>query len=134
MKNLSMKKVLAILIIALIVVSISSVCFANNGYLTIPTAGTSDTAKSLQNVSGIFLSVAQVVGIAVAVIMLIVLAVKYISAAPSDKAEIKKSAVVYVIGAILLFAGSGVLNLVQRAATDINKATVVSMVVYEQKI
>ena len=60
---------------------------------------------------------------AAAVIMLIVLAIKYVSAAPSEKADIKKSAIVYVIGAVLLFAATGVLQLVKGLADTINEDT-----------
>ena len=54
--------------------------------------------------------------------MLIVLAIKYISAAPGDKAEIKKHAVVYVVGAIILFAATGILGIVKNFATNIEAA------------
>ena len=52
--------------------------------------------------------------------MLIVLAIKYISAAPNDKAEIKKHAVVYIVGAIVLFAASALLGIVKNFATGIS--------------
>ncbi len=50
----------------------------------------------------------------VAVAMLVVLAIKYISAAPAEKADIKKSAFIYVVGALLLFGGVAVLNIIQN--------------------
>ena len=76
-------------------------------------------AKAASNVLGSALIVVQVIGVGVAVIMLVVLAIKYISAAPGDKAEIKKHAVVYVVGAIVLFAASGILSLIRKFATGI---------------
>ena len=54
-----------------------------------------------------------------AIIMLIVLAIKYISAAPGDKADIKKHAVVYVVGAIVLFAASGILGIIKNFASNV---------------
>ena len=60
--------------------------------------------------------VIQVTATGVAVIMLIVLAIKYISSAPSEKADIKKSAMIYVVGAIILFAGSGILAIIRSFA------------------
>ena len=50
--------------------------------------------------------------------MLIVLAIKYISAAPGDKAEIKKHAVIYIVGAVVLFAASGIIQIIKTFATD----------------
>lgn len=78
----------------------------------------SEASKATQNVAGIILGVVQVIAVAVAVIMLIVLAIKYISSAPNDKAEIKKNAVVYVVGAVLLFGAAGILGLIQGFASD----------------
>ena len=120
MKRLSMKKILLILIIALLVVSVSSVCFAG----TIPVdpdefQGDAGSAGApIMSISNLVLGIAQVIGVAVAVIILVILAIKYISAAPSEKGEIKKSAFVYIIGALLLFGGVAVLRIIQNAAED----------------
>ena len=51
--------------------------------------------------------------------MLIVLAIKYISAAPNDKAEIKKHAVVYVVGAVILFGATVILEIIKNFALQI---------------
>lgn len=77
---------------------------------------TTGTAKTVNNIIGSILTVVQVIGMGVAVIMLIVLAIKYISAAPGDKADIKKHAVVYIVGAVVLFAATGILQLVKNFA------------------
>ena len=49
----------------------------------------SEASELMANWLGAALVVVQVVGVGVAVIMLVVLAIKYIAAAPSDKAERK---------------------------------------------
>ena len=46
------------------------------------------------------------------------IAIKYITSAPSDKASIKKQAVVYVIGAIVLFATSAILGIIREFSTN----------------
>lgn len=73
---------------------------------------------SVSNIIGGIITIAQVVGTGVAVIMLIVLAIKYISAAPSEKAEIKKSVTIYVVGAIVLFSASALLGIVKSFAIN----------------
>ena len=93
------------------------------GTLNIPdpnygAAGTNGIKNAGSNIAGI----AATVGVAVAVVILIWLAIKYITAAPSDKADIKKSAVAYVIGAVLLFAASGVLALIQSFGNEFNNS------------
>ena len=121
-------KIMAVVLMAVIItVSLSQVVFAsmsltevNIGKVTSAAKDTSGAASSINNLIGAALTIVQVVGVGVAVIMLVVLAIKYISAAPGDKAEIKKHAVVYVIGAIVLFAASGILGIVRNLAKNIS--------------
>ena len=80
----------------------------------------SGASSSVQNIIGALITIIQVVGSGVAIIMLIVLAIKYISAAPGDKAEIKKHAVVYVVGAVILFAATGILGIVKNFSENID--------------
>lgn len=118
-----MARMITALIAILTVLFAASVLFngvyATGGY-TIPTAVTTSADGSLGKIGGMFLSVAQIIGTAVAVVMLIVLAIKYISAAPNDKAEIKKHAVVYIVGAIVLFAASGLLGIIKSFTSGIS--------------
>ena len=52
--------------------------------------------------------------------MLIVLAMKYMLSAPSDRADIKKHAVVYVIGAVVMFACTGILEIIRSLSTALD--------------
>lgn len=127
------KKIAKMLIVALLAVvlvaSLSQSVFAEMkfgsidvGTVTDEAKDNSGAAKSVNNILGAILTVVQVVGTGVAVIMLVVLAIKYISAAPGDKADIKKHAVVYVVGAVVLFAASGILQIVKNFASNISAA------------
>lgn len=78
----------------------------NAGY-----AGTGLSA-TMSNILGIV----TVICYAAAVIMLLYLGVKYITASPEGKAEIKKTAIQYVIGAVLVFAAGTVLNIIKNIA------------------
>ncbi len=115
-------KMLSALLIAILIVgmSISTVNAINfNGYGPDAYSSVGDstgTAETAQSIMGVLMTVAQVIGVGVGIIMLIVLAIKYMSAAPGDKAEIKKHAVVYVVGAVVLFAASGILGIIQKFA------------------
>ena len=80
-----------------------------------------DATKSAKRIVGALIDVFQVVGVGVAIIMLVMLAIKYLSAAPNEKAEIKKSVSIYVLGAVLLFAASGVLEIIQQFADNVGK-------------
>lgn len=130
MKRSLIKVMLIALVAILLVASIVPTLYATDATLNFSdidekkiTDGAKDTsgaASSVNRIIGAILTVVQVVGSGVAVIMLIVLAIKYISAAPSDKAEIKKHAVVYVVGAVVLFAASGIIGIVRKFAGNVN--------------
>lgn len=78
--------------------------------------------KNADGVTSIFNSVigiVQVVGTGIAIIMLIVLAIKYLTAAPEGKAEIKKSAIIYVVAAVILFAAVNILAAIQSWASNV---------------
>ena len=52
--------------------------------------------------------------------MLVVLGIKYITSAPNEKADIKKSLMYYVVGALLVFAGPQIVGVIYRMATQID--------------
>lgn len=79
----------------------------------------SGTDQTFRQVVAAIITLVQVVGMGVAIIMLIVMAIKYISAAPSEKAELKKGITIYVVGAIVLFAASGILQVIKNFSGNI---------------
>ncbi len=108
--------VMIVLVLLTIVSNVAFAATAGSSYLdpsTIKANNDGQLATKSQSIAGSILGVAQVIGISVAIIMLIALAIKYVSAAPNDKAEIKKHAVVYIAGAIVLFGASGLLGLIR---------------------
>lgn len=80
-------------------------------------AGTATTTT--RSVLATIIGVVKIAGVCVAVVMLLAVAMKYMSAAPGEKADIKKSAVVYVMGAIVLFAVTGILTIIEQFASII---------------
>ena len=120
--NKKVMKVLAILLLAMMVVStLSTFAFATDEIKASDFNKTLDanSKAKITNFTGTLIAAARYIGFGVAILMLIVLAIKYISAAPSEKAEIKKSAVIYITGAVLLFAASGVLTVIQSLAEQL---------------
>lgn len=79
-----------------------------------------DASNSINNVVTSVITIARIVGVTVAIVMLLVVAMKYMSAAPGEKADIKKSAVVYVVGAIVLFAVTGILTIISKFSSNIS--------------
>lgn len=126
-KETAIKILAAMLTVLMLVGCMQSTIFAiDSTYLNpsdIKANDTTGAAKKAQTVAGSILSIVQVIAVATAIIMLIVLAIKYISSAPNDKAEIKKHAVIYVVGAVLLFGASGILELIRNFAGVFNDNT-----------
>ena len=77
----------------------------------------SKLANSTQNVVATIVNTIRIVGTGISIIMLIYIAIKYMSAAPSEKAEFKKSATAYIVGAIVLFASSQIITIIANFAT-----------------
>ena len=113
-------KILTILIIfSLILINVSFAATEPeptdiNSFLGKTTSVTDTEKKALDSV----LSIVQVIGISVATIMLIVLGIKYIVASASERAEIKKHAVVFVTGAILMFGASAIVTIIRVFVTS----------------
>lgn len=82
-------------------------------------AGSESTegTEPIKKIIGMVLDVVRLVGAAVAVVMLMTIAAKYMIASSGDRADIKKYAFNYVIGAIILFAASGILTIVRDTIT-----------------
>lgn len=69
------------------------------------------------------LGLVQIAGTGISMIMVTVLGIKYMLAAPSDKADVKKQIAPLVIGAIILFASVNLVNIVANMAdTTLKKA------------
>ncbi len=65
------------------------------------------------------LGIIRVVGVAVSIIILLVLGIKYMMGSAEEKAEYKKTMIPYLIGAILLFAGTWVVTLMYDLSKSI---------------
>lgn len=114
-------RVVALLLATVLVVALAGSVFASGTELSQfdNIKDSSGAGSSVTNIIGAIINIAQIIGTGVAIIMLIVLAIKYISAAPGDKAEIKKHAVVYIVGAIVLFAATGILQIIKNFSSNI---------------
>lgn len=110
------KKILKILIIVTYILFIMSM--VSNTYATISNnfKGNLNGANinPIQDILKAVLTVIRVVGVFIAVGILMVLACKYIIASAGDRADIKKYAISYIIGAIILFATSGIAGILQK--------------------
>ena len=110
-------KIITILLIIATILGAVNMVFADS--IEIPggtNTGVSGTGleTTVKNIIGIV----QFICYAAAVILLVILGVKWISAAPEGKADIKKSAVIYVVGAALVFAAGAILQVIKKVADN----------------
>ena len=103
-----MKKLTKILTVVLLVIMMLTV------YTTVAKASYSDQVDGLfdvdaegtdniMNVGGNIVSIVTTIGIIVAVVVLLVLGIKYMMGSASEKAEYKKTMIPYLVGALLIF-------------------------------
>ncbi len=122
-----MKKSVKIISVALIVLTViltmSNIVLANS----IPDkidqiAKGNDNADTSKVVSlgATIVTIMQTVGIVVAVVVLLVLGIKYMMGSAEEKAEYKKTMIPYIVGAILIFAATTIVNVVYNIANGFN--------------
>lgn len=120
------KKTVLVFLAIIMILSINNYIYAAGGSIMsglindLDTGAPGDeTAGKVNDIVTTVITIARVVGVAVAIVMLLVVAMKYMTAAPGEKADIKKSAVVYVVGAVVLFAVTGILGIINSFASNI---------------
>ena len=77
---------------------------------------TNDLTKVGNNV----VTIIQVVGIVVAVIVLLIIGIKYMMGSASEKAEYKKTMIPYIVGAVLIFAGTSLVRVIYSLSTSVS--------------
>lgn len=127
-KHVKIMIVMLVLIISVIAIFGNNVVKAAGSYSSVMSGliseadnstDTTGTGTKVQGIIATIITVVRIAGVTVAVIMLLVIAMKYMSAAPGEKAEIKKSALIYVVGAVILFAVTGILGIIGKFASGI---------------
>lgn len=108
-----------VMLVVLIVSAFSMPVFADRINLN-DFKGDTDNAEGITNLFNNIIGIVQIIGTGIAVIMLIVLAIKYLMAAPSEKADIKKGALIYVVAAVILFAAVNILAVIQEWSEDLD--------------
>ena len=113
-------KITTILVIAMMLVSTLSAVFATGAAGVLKDLnGNTGAATAVTKTANNIIGIVQVICYAAAVIMLVLVGVKFITASPEGKAEIKKSAIQYVIGAIIVFAAGALLGVISNLSNSV---------------
>ena len=81
---------------------------------------TTTMPNEAQVMAGKLLGILQVIGSVIAVIVLIVLGIRYMLGSAQEKADYKKSMIPYVIGAVIVFTGTVFPKVIYDVVTSIH--------------
>ena len=76
--------------------------------------------NDLTKVGNNIVTIIQDVGIVIAVIVLLVIGIKYMMGSASEKAEYKKTMIPYIVGAVLIFAGTSLVRVIYSLSTSVS--------------
>ena len=74
-----------------------------------------DIMSPIEKIVGTILGVMRTACVGIAIIIIMVLSIKYMSSAPGERAEIKKSAIQYGVGALIFFGAAGIIKILESA-------------------
>lgn len=116
-------KIISILLILLVVATtISSVVFAKVEVDKIVKGiddASSTATSNIQSMGGKIVNIMQVLGVVIAVVVLVVIGIKYMMGSAEEKAEYKKVMIPYVVGAVLIFGATSIVKVVYEVSTSI---------------
>lgn len=117
---MSTKKISKIVSVLMIVIMLATVATTVLAVDPGGIKGDTSNTESVQKIGSQILGIVQVVGSIAAVIVLVVLGIKYMMGSAEEKAEYKKTMIPYIIGAVLIFAASNVASMIYKWAQSVN--------------
>lgn len=119
MNTKKISKIVSVLMIVAMLAMASTVVFAQSTdpRTITPLQGTG--TGSVKSLGQQILGIVQLVGSIAAVVVLVVLGIKYMMGSAEEKAEYKKTMIPYIIGAVLIFAASNVAGMIYDWASAI---------------
>lgn len=117
-------KIIGVIIIALVLIftlnTISKATAVDPGSIAQGLTGTTSTAQQdVMDLGNDIIGIITTVGVVVAVVVLLVLGIKYMMGSASEKAEYKKTMIPYLIGALLIFGASAITKVIIGLANGI---------------
>ena len=113
------KKIIKIILIVLLLLTVGLI-ISNNAFASwnmdlesYDRDNAERAGNKITNIMGAIINMMSTVGAGIAIIMLIVIGIQYVSKGAEGKAEAKKDLTGYTIGAVILFGVSGILKILQ---------------------
>ena len=122
MKN-TMKVMSVLVIIAMVLVTLSTVVSAKGATGLIDQMNPDySQGGDVANFGQKLTSIISTIAIVIAVIVLLILGIKYMIGSASEKAEYKKTMIPYLVGAVLVFGAGAIAKVVVNMASTITGA------------
>ena len=119
------KIIMVLILIIMVVLSLYTVSFAELDPTTsmkdmqdASSAENADGTKQVGKVINTIIGFIQVAGTGISLIMVSILGIKYLLAAPNDKADAKKQIMPMLIGAILLFGAANIMQIISDFVSE----------------
>ena len=117
------KIISTILIVLMLVASLSTIVFAAPDLSgKIDEIGQGNNAANTDKVVSLgktIVTIMQTVGIVVAVVVLLILGIKYMMGSAEEKAEYKKTLIPYLIGCIMIFAITEIVSIIYNLVSQV---------------
>jgi len=122
------KSIFKIVVICILMVAILNICLTS----TVMARGIIDPTdpswkpsaatgmEGLEKKGNHILGIVQAAGTVISVIALTLIGIKYVTGSVEDKAEYKKTMIPYIIGAVMLFAASNLVQVIYNWANTLN--------------
>lgn len=114
-------KILSMILIILMVLTTISSATIESKIDTIAAGNANANADKVVSLGATIVTIMQTVGIVVAVVILLILGIKYMMGSAEEKAEYKKTMIPYLVGAVLIFASTTIVKVVYNMADAFNK-------------
>ena len=122
----TVKIISTILLVTMLLATIASTVYAADAGATldkiingVENGGQNVNGTAIQNIGGNVVTIVQVVGIVIAIVILLVIGIKYMIGSAEEKAEYKKTMIPYIVGAVLIFAGTSIVRVIYSMTSQI---------------
>lgn len=125
------KLMISIIMIFVLLILLAHISLAAEAWVNGKISGTDNWASgkgdsitsATEKTMGTAIQVIRIVGTGISIIMISYIGIKYMTVAPDEKASFKKSATAFIVGAVILFAGSSILGIIADFANSATTAT-----------
>ena len=111
------KKFMIVLILLICIITINA--FAGSIETFNEDKEIGEVQNAIDKMGSTAITIIRIASVAIAIVMLLVIGMRYMVSAPVDRADIKKHLIAYVVGAFILFGVNGILTIILKFSEQI---------------